>query len=182
MSLLPEWSVSRWFNTREPLTLAGLRGKVVLVHAFQMLCPGCVMKAIPQTQRVHELFRGAALQVVGLHTVFEHHAAMNEIALEAFIHEFKLTFPIGVDTPGQSRLPETMARYLLRGTPTTLLVDAEGNLRRHFFGGHDDLQLGAEIAALLAEAEVSARLGLAADASEGSCAVDGECRPAVAAT
>ena len=38
----PELVVESWFNTREPLTLADLRGRVVLLHAFQMLCPGCV--------------------------------------------------------------------------------------------------------------------------------------------
>ncbi|KYF60553.1 TlpA disulfide reductase family protein [Sorangium cellulosum] len=179
MTRLAEWSVSRWFNSREPLTLAGLRGKVVLIHAFQMLCPGCVVKATPQAQRVFEIFRGSRLQVVGLHTVFEHHAAMNEGALEAFIHEFKVTFPVGVDRPGRGSLPETMERYALRGTPSTLLVDAEGNLRRHLFGIHDDLLLGAEIGGLLAEAEVGASSAATAGVAQGSCAVGDGCRPIV---
>lgn len=52
-----------------------------------------------------------------------------------------------------------MERYALRGTPSTLLVDAEGNLRRHLFGIHDDVLLGAEIASLLAEAEIGASSG-----------------------
>ena len=38
----PELSVAEWVNTDKPLTLAGLRGRPVLLHAFQMLCPGCV--------------------------------------------------------------------------------------------------------------------------------------------
>src|SRR5690606_20270412 len=38
----PELQVSRWFNTPAPLSLAALRGRVVVVEAFQMLCPGCV--------------------------------------------------------------------------------------------------------------------------------------------
>ena len=45
----PEIAVSRWFNTDVPLTLAGLRGQVVMLHAFQMLCAGCVMQATPST-------------------------------------------------------------------------------------------------------------------------------------
>ena len=177
MTRLAEWSVSRWFNSREPLTLAGLRGKVVLIHAFQMLCPGCVLKGIPQAQRAFDAFRGSKLQVVGLHTVFEHHSAMNEGALDAFIHEFKVTFPVGVDRPGRGSLPETMERYALRGTPSTLLVDAEGNLRRHLFGIHDDLLLGAEIATLLAEAESEESSTAAAGAAQGSCSPGGDCRP-----
>ncbi|HET8764604.1 MAG TPA: TlpA family protein disulfide reductase, partial [Rhodanobacter sp.] len=54
-NLAPEWQVSRWFNST-PLTLAGLRGKVVVAHAFQMLCPGCAMTALPQMQRLHAAF------------------------------------------------------------------------------------------------------------------------------
>ena len=38
--LLPEWQVAQWFNTGQPLRVADLRGQVVLIHAFQMLCPG----------------------------------------------------------------------------------------------------------------------------------------------
>ena len=41
----PSWHVARWFNSA-PLTLADLRGKVVVAHAFQMLCPACVRRHI----------------------------------------------------------------------------------------------------------------------------------------
>jgi hypothetical protein len=34
--LAPEIAVSRWFNTSEPLTLSGLRGRPALLHAFQV--------------------------------------------------------------------------------------------------------------------------------------------------
>jgi hypothetical protein len=44
----PEWSISSWINTPAPISLASLRGRVVVVHAFQMLCPGCVSHGIPQ--------------------------------------------------------------------------------------------------------------------------------------
>jgi peroxiredoxin len=116
----PELAVVRWFNTPSPLTLATFRGRVVVLHAFQMLCPGCVSHALPQAERLHRMFGGAGVAVVGLHTVFEHHAAMTPVALEAFIHEYRLTFPIGVDEPGtDGPLPVTMARYGMRGTPTT---------------------------------------------------------------
>ena len=74
--LAPPWKTTEWLNTPEQLTLEGLRGSVVLLHAFQMLCPGCVSRGIPQAQRVAELFAGAPLVVVGLHAAFEHHQAM----------------------------------------------------------------------------------------------------------
>lgn len=146
----PELEVSQWFNVPEPLTLAGLRGKVVVLHAFQMLCPGCVQTGLPQAKRIAALFPRSEVEVIGLHTVFEHHAAMTPVSLAAFIHEYRLTFPIGVDQPGEAGpLPRTMASYGMRGTPSLLLIDRAGLLRRHSFGAEDDLQVGAEIAMLM---------------------------------
>lgn len=148
----PELAVSRWFNTPAPITLAALRGRVIMLHAFQMLCPGCVAHGTPQAQRAHALFRDSELAVIGLHTVFEHHAAMTPVSLEAFIHEYRLTFPIGVDQPAENGpIPVTMARYDMRGTPTAILIGRDGGIRHHGFGQEDDMALGAIIGTLLAE-------------------------------
>jgi hypothetical protein len=70
---------------------------VVLLHAFQMLCPACVSHAVPQAERVHQEYAEHGVSVIGLHTVFEHHAAMMPVALEAFLHEYHVTHPVGVD-------------------------------------------------------------------------------------
>lgn len=176
--IAPEWTVSEWLNCEEPLTLAKLRGRVVLVHAFQMLCPGCVSRGIPQAQRVAELFAKAPLTVVGLHTVFEHHEAMKVESLKAFLHEYRVRFPVGVDAadPNGGFMPQTMQAYSMQGTPTTLLIDAKGRLRRHVFGVHDDLLLGAELQTLLIEAavgdveEASVGKGAEAGCDERGCA------------
>lgn len=147
----PELDVVGWFNTPEPLTLAGLRGRVVVLHAFQMLCPGCVRAGLPQAQRIAQLFSADQVAVIGIHTVFEHHAAMTPVSLEAFIHEFRLTFPIAVDRPGEGPMPRTMAAYGMRGTPTLVLVDRDGHVRKQSLGVEDDLRVGADIATLLSE-------------------------------
>lgn len=153
----PELAVSQWFNTGEPLTLAALRGRPVLLHAFQMLCPGCVAHGTPQTQRAYDLFKATDLQVIGLHTVFEHHAAMTPVSLEAFIHEYRLTFPIGVDAVGDGTpLPVTMSRYTMQGTPTSILISRDGRVIHHGFGQQSDMALGAMIAAELAGAQTFA--------------------------
>ncbi len=146
----PAWHVAQWFNAPAALSLGALRGRVIVLHAFQMLCPGCVMHGLPQAQRVHETFDPADVAVVGLHTVFEHHAAMTPTSLAAFIHEYRLTFPIGVDEPdGGDGLPRTMRAYAMRGTPTLVLIDRDGRIRLHAFGPVDDMRLGADIATLL---------------------------------
>lgn len=151
--LMPEWQVERWFNTPAPLSLASLRGRVVVLEAFQMLCPGCVSHGLPQAQRVQRLFPADEVAVVGLHTVFEHHDAMTPVALQAFLHEYRIAFPVGVDrTSDDGPVPRTMRAYGLRGTPTLLLIDRAGRLRHHHFGQVDDLALGAQVAMLVAAA------------------------------
>jgi peroxiredoxin len=149
----PELVTSRWFNTPKPLTLASLRGKVVILHAFQMLCPGCVAHGTPQAQKLHKLTQKTGQAVtIGLHSVFEHHAAMTEIALEAFIHEYRLTLPIAVDLPAENGpIPHTMRLYEMNGTPTTIVIDRNGVVRKHLFGQVDDLALGFLIGSLMAE-------------------------------
>ena len=150
----PALEVAQWFNTSAPLELSALKGQVVVLHAFQMLCPGCVHHAIPQLQRVHEQLHKSALRVIALHTVFEHHDVMGPDALEVFIHENKLKFPVGVDRPGAGGgIPRTMERYQMRGTPTLILIDRAGRQRFHHFGNVEDLALGTAIGQLLAETD-----------------------------
>lgn len=147
----PELAVTRWLNTRQPLSLKALKGKVVLVVAFQMLCPGCVQHALPQAKKIAEQFSDDEVVVVGLHSVFEHHAVMGPEALEAFAHEYAWPFPIAIDTPDGTKLPRTMAAYEMRGTPTMLLFDRQGRLRRHYFGHVEDIRLAAELMGLAIE-------------------------------
>jgi peroxiredoxin len=153
VSHAPDWLISQWLNSESAISLAALQGRVVLAGAFQMLCPGCVSELIPQLRKAHALFKGADVSVIGLHTVFEHHAAMEPVSLKAFLHENRITFPVGVDRPGlpDSTIPQTMQLYGMQGTPTMLLIDRKGQLRRMTFGHVDDMQLGAEIMALLGE-------------------------------
>lgn len=151
-SPMPPLRTSRWFNTPEPITLDALRGRVVVVHAFQMLCPGCVAHGLPQAVRLRETFPEDQLAVIGLHTVFEHHDVMGAEALKAFIHEYRLSFPIGVDEADPNQpLPRTMVAWNLQGTPSLVVLDRQGRLRLKHFGHLDDLPLGALLGQLLGQ-------------------------------
>jgi hypothetical protein len=148
----PPLYVSRWFNTPQPLTLDVLQGRVVAIHSFQMLCPGCVAHGLPQAVKLRESFDESQLVVIGLHTVFEHHEVMGAKALEVFIHEYRLQFPIGVDEAAEhGPVPKTMAAWGLQGTPNLLLLDRQGQVRLNHFGRIDDMALGAMIGQLLAQ-------------------------------
>ncbi len=152
--LAPELQVSKWLNTTRSPTLESLRGRVVVLHAFQMLCPGCVQIGIPQAQRIYEEFDSKKVAVIGLHTVFEHHEVMGPDALEVFAYEYRLRFPIGVDKYAGEKsqgMPLTMEAYQMQGTPTLILIDKVGHERLHKFGHVNDLMLGFSIGALLSE-------------------------------
>ena len=147
----PELATNGWLNTPAPLTLAGLKGKVVAMVAFQMLCPGCVEHGLPQAKRLAAKFNRDEVEIIGLHCVFEHHAVMTPSALQVFMAEYKWPFPVGIDMSDGDGVPKTMAAYQMQGTPTLLLFDRAGRLRRHYFGRPDDIQIAAEIMALAIE-------------------------------
>ncbi len=172
----PELQTSGWINTPEPLTLTGLRGKVVVLHTFQIFCPGCVQMGIPQAQRIYQEFDPSRVAVIGLHTVFEHHPVMGPDALEVFVHEYRLRFPIGIDKyDGQPQgVPLTMRAYQMQGTPTLILIDKNGYIRLHKFGHISDLTVGFSIGALLSEETESAHASSAGSNPENAaCSEDG---------
>jgi hypothetical protein len=153
----PELLVQTWFNTDRPLLLSGLRGQVVVLAAFQVLCPNSIGAGVPQAQRIFETFEPKDVAVIGLHATFEHHDAFSLAVLKAFIHEYRLKFPIALDQPNPaSPIPHTMERYKMRGTPSLVLIDRHGFVRKHTFGAVDDLRIGAEIGALVQESQSAA--------------------------
>lgn len=173
----PELAVSEWFNTPEPITLAGLRGRPVFLHAFQALCPGCVTDAIPQLHKLEQVFGKTELAIVGIHTVFEHHAAMSPVTLKAFLHEYRIKSPVGVDLADEhSDIPITMQRFALRGTPSSILIGRDGSIINQSFGVEADLVLGARIAMALSE-RAPALASADSDTLSDGC-VDGVCASA----
>ena len=159
----PELLVQTWFNTERPLSLSALRGRVVVLAAFQVLCPNSIASGVPQAQRIFETFSPSDVTVIGMHTTFEHHDAFNTAVLKAFIQEYRLKFPIALDQPNPAGpIPQTMDRYQMRGTPSLVLIDRHGMVRKHAFGAVDDLRIGAEIGALTQEAQSAAARSSAA--------------------
>ena len=153
----PDWTVAEWLNSDGPLTLSDFQGRIVVLEAFQMLCPGCVAHGLPLLQQVQATFDPADVAVLGLHTVFEHHEAQgSRAALAAFLHEYRIRFPVGIDAQRKgSPLPATMADYEMQGTPTLVLFDREGRRVRQYFGQISALALGANIGALLVASDES---------------------------
>ena len=153
----PELAAAAWFNADPALTLASLKGKVVLLAAFQQHCPGSLKHGLPQAARIASGFSDDEVVVIGLNTPFEHADKQDKAALEAFVREHELKFPVALDKASGGPLPETMDAFEIHGTPAVLLFDRQGRLRRHYLGQVDDLRLGAEIMALTLEARNAPR-------------------------
>ncbi|XSG85110.1 MAG: peroxiredoxin family protein [Methylohalobius sp. ZOD2] len=149
----PELQIDTWLNGG-PHELSSLRGKVVALHFFQMLCPGCVVHGMPQAQKLHDAFKeDPRIQVAAIHSVFEHHDVMTPEALRVFVSEFRYTLPIAIDRPDpEGSIPRTMRAYGCRGTPTWILIDPEGEVVANLFGRPTDLEMGLRIGELLPRA------------------------------
>ena len=131
----PEWVISEWINSNG-LTLAGLRGKVVVIDFFQLWCPGCNKFSGPLMDKWNRQYGDRKdIQLVGIHTVFEGHSQQTPKRLRQYVKEKNITYPVGVDDHvSNQRLPETMIRYHTRGTPEMAIIDKKGEIRFQHFG------------------------------------------------
>lgn len=86
----PELQVSSWVQGG-PVTLAALKGQVVLVEVFQVNCPGCFTQALPEAVRLHDLYHDQGLVVVGIATAFEDYGQNTLENLQALLNSGKLT-------------------------------------------------------------------------------------------
>lgn len=171
----PELQIAQVFNATEAPKLKDLKGKVVILLGFQMLCPGSLRHALPQAERLARAFSSDEVAVLALHMVFENHKDMAPSMLEPFIKTENITIPVLVDEADGSGLPKTMAAYAMQGTPTLLVFDRQGRLRRHYLGAVDDVRLGAEIMALCLEAPNAPReVSVAIEQRLASALVDPE--------
>lgn len=87
----------RWFNTPgdRPLTLRGLRGRVVLVDFWTYSCINCI-RTLPYLRAWDARYRSKGLTIIGVHTPefpFEHDASN----VQAAINQDGLRYPIVQD-------------------------------------------------------------------------------------
>jgi thiol-disulfide isomerase/thioredoxin len=115
-----------WLNS-EPLTPAGLRGKVVLVQFCTYSCVNW-LRTLPYVRAWDERYRDDGLVVIGAHSPefpFEHDVEKVRPALEAM----GVTYPIAIDND--------FAVWRAFGNqywPALYVADADRRLRDHHFG------------------------------------------------
>ncbi len=135
--------ITGWLNT-SPLTLAGLRGHVVLVKFWTYSCINCI-RTLPYVQTWYDKYHHQGFDIIAVHTPeFEFEKVPANVA--AAVKGFSITYPVALD-PNYS----TWTAFHNNYWPAEYLIDAKGHLRYTFFGEGDyDLSEKA-IQSLLAE-------------------------------
>ena len=115
----PELHGRRWLNTGgADLTLAGLRGKIVVLDFWTFCCVNC-LHALDELRRVEEEF-GDVLVVIGVHSPkFAHEA--DPAAVEAAVERYGVAHPV-LDDP-ELRMWDA---YAARAWPTLVVIDPPG--------------------------------------------------------
>jgi thiol-disulfide isomerase/thioredoxin len=139
--------ISAWLNTEngQPLTIAGLAGKVVLVDFWTYTCINCI-RTLPYVQDWYTEYADDGLVVLGVHTpefVFERD--QNNVA--AAIAQYGLTYPVALDNDYT-----TWDNFANRYWPAKYLIDANGHVRYYHFGEGNYVETEAAIQKLLTEA------------------------------
>jgi thiol-disulfide isomerase/thioredoxin len=115
-----------WLNS-EPLTAAGLRGKVVLVQFWTYTCINW-LRTLPYVRAWAERYRDHGLVVVGVHAPeFAFEKDLDNVRRMAKV--LKVSYPIAIDSEHA-----LWHAFHNQYWPALYLVDAQGQIRHHHFG------------------------------------------------
>jgi cytochrome c biogenesis protein CcdA/thiol-disulfide isomerase/thioredoxin len=118
--------VSLWLNSG-PLSLASLRGKVVLVDFWTYSCVNC-LRTLPHVTSWYETYRDDGLVIVGVHTpefAFEREPAN----LRRAVDDLGIEYPVALDNEFG-----TWNAWLNRYWPAKYFIDRRGHVRYAHFG------------------------------------------------
>ncbi len=136
-----------WLNS-QPLTTAGLRGKIVLIDFWTYTCINW-LRTLPYVRAWAEKYKAQGLVVIGVHS--------HEFAFEKNLDNvrraakgMKVTYPIAIDSDHA-----IWRAFKNEYWPALYFVDAQGRIRHHHFGEGEYERSERVIQQLLAEAGIS---------------------------
>jgi len=143
----PEFASGTWINS-EPLTIKGLRGRVVLVDFWTFGCYNC-RNTLPFVKRWHERYSDKGLTIVGVHSPeFDTEKRVENVRRE--IASLDIRYPVVTDNDY-----ETWKAYDVEAWPTLFLLDKSGRVRFSHVGEGAYEETERTIQKLLAENEQS---------------------------
>ncbi|MFL5680192.1 MAG: redoxin family protein, partial [Chloroflexota bacterium] len=137
-----------WLNS-EPLTPAGLRGRVVLVDFWTYTCVNW-LRTLPYVRAWAAKYPDAGLTVIGVHTPeFGFERTVDNVIAES--RTFGVDYPVAIDS--DYAVWQSFANHFW---PAVYLADADGRIRYHHFGEGEYAMTEMAIQQLLADAGAAA--------------------------
>jgi cytochrome c biogenesis protein CcdA/thiol-disulfide isomerase/thioredoxin len=133
-----------WLNS-PPLTMAQLKGKVVVVDFWTYSCINC-LRSVPYVRAWAQKYKDQGLVVIGVHAP-EFAFEKNVGNVKKAVVDLKIGYPVAIDNDYA-----IWRAFNNQYWPAHYFIDATGKVRHHHFGEGDDDQSERVIQQLLAEA------------------------------
>jgi len=143
--------VTQWLNSK-PLTMASLRGRVVLIDFWTYTCINC-LRTLPYLRAWDEQYRDRGLTIVGVHTP-EFDFEKDTGNVKAAIARNHLRYAVAQDNDYG-----TWDAWGNQYWPAKYLIDATGQVRYAHFGEGDYDKTEAAIRSLLPDRDLGDRVG-----------------------
>jgi cytochrome c biogenesis protein CcdA/thiol-disulfide isomerase/thioredoxin len=142
----PEFTgITKWLNS-DPLTIAELRGKVVLVDFWTYTCINCI-RTLPHITAWYEKYKDQGFVVVGVHTPeFEFEKTTTNV--ENALKQYNITYPVAQDNNYA-----TWNAYQNHYWPAHYLIDTQGVIRKTHFGEGEYEEMESAIQDLLGQVD-----------------------------
>ena len=148
----PELSgASAWLNTAAPLSIAELRGQVVILDFWTHCCINC-LHVLPILRDLEERHRKDPLVVIGVHSA-KFDAEKDDAHILAAMRRHGVSHPVAVDS--EQRI---WSQYAVRSWPTLVIIRPDGTLAAVAPGEPDPVVLEGFVQQLLAEARAAGTL------------------------
>jgi cytochrome c biogenesis protein CcdA/thiol-disulfide isomerase/thioredoxin len=134
----------QWLNSA-PLTMEGLKGKVVLVDFWTYSCINC-LRSIPYVRAWAEKYGDHGLVVIGVHAP-EFAFERNVDNVTNAIKTLKISYPVAIDNEYK-----IWRAFENEYWPAHYFIDANGKIRHHHFGEGDYAESERIIQKMLVEA------------------------------
>jgi len=134
--------IQQWYNS-PPLSMAGLRGKVILVDFWTYACVNC-LNTLPYLKQWYAKYKDSGLIVIGVHTP-EFGFEKSAVNLQSAIQRLGISYPIA-----QDNLYATWKAYDNQYWPALYLIDRNGRVVLKHAGEGGYRQTESAIRALLA--------------------------------
>jgi len=139
----PEITAEHWLNS-SPLSLAGLRGKVVLIEFWTFGCYNC-RNVEPHVKAFYRKYASQGFAVIGVHSP-EQSFERDPANVERYVRAHEIAYPVAID--GDFAVWD---RYRNVAWPALYLIDKHGRVRLVQMGEGGYEAMDRQIAALLQE-------------------------------